>query len=221
MYFSAQADETIHCIGAATATDIRGPYSPAAEALACPADQGGAIDASGFRDSDGTYYVVYKIDGNSGGDGQPLRDTPIMLQMMQGDAVTPAPGGPSTLLHRTDADGQNIEAPSLTKQGDTYFLTFSSALYNTPQYDTSYATSDTVAGLYVRAPAQDAPLLVTGTESQVGNTQVPLAGPGGADFSEDGSKMLFHAFQNGHDISDGRSLWAANLRYDGVRLSIV
>lgn len=31
--------------------------------------QGGAIDPAGFVESDGSHYVVYKIDGNSIGHG--------------------------------------------------------------------------------------------------------------------------------------------------------
>ncbi|KAI9670213.1 MAG: hypothetical protein M1831_006426 [Alyxoria varia] len=52
MYFSGSttANSTRHCIGAATSTDILGPYTPGAEPLICPLDQGGAIDAAGFKD---------------------------------------------------------------------------------------------------------------------------------------------------------------------------
>ena len=213
MYFSASHNATVHCVGAATSTNIRGPFNALRESIACPVDVGGAIDPSGYRDSDGTYYVAYKIDGNSvGGSGGKL-DTPLMLQRMEGNAVTPDGSEPTTLLHREAQDGPNIEAPSIAKNGDTYFLTFSSNSYDTTDYDVNYATAPAVTGPYTRAGSN---LLVSGDDS-VGGT---LAAPGGSDFNEDGSKILFHAFQNGVNISDGRSLWAANLIYDGSSISI-
>jgi beta-xylosidase len=66
MYYSALATQDLHCTGVATATNIQGPYVPIDdEPLVCPLEVGGAIDASGFRDVDGTRWIVYKIDGNS------------------------------------------------------------------------------------------------------------------------------------------------------------
>lgn len=52
MYFSATTTQDLskHCIGAATSPTIEGPYTPINGTIACPIDQGGAIDASGFKD---------------------------------------------------------------------------------------------------------------------------------------------------------------------------
>ena len=54
MYYSAGAasDPTKHCVGAAKASSVLGPYEPiGSDALFCPISQGGAIDASGFNDN--------------------------------------------------------------------------------------------------------------------------------------------------------------------------
>lgn len=59
-------DTRFHCVGAATASGVLGPYNAVDEPLACPVDQGGAIDPSGYWDeSSGTMYLLYKVDGNS------------------------------------------------------------------------------------------------------------------------------------------------------------
>ncbi len=52
MYYSATSiqDYTKHCVGAATSPTILGPYTPLSTPLACPLAQGGAVDASGFKD---------------------------------------------------------------------------------------------------------------------------------------------------------------------------
>ena len=57
--------------------------------------KGGAIDASGFKDADGTRYMLYKVDGNSVGNGgscgntvEPIISTPIMIQRVDSDWTT-------------------------------------------------------------------------------------------------------------------------------------
>lgn len=69
MYFAATtvADATgaTHCVGAATAPNVWGPYLGQPDSLICPLSEGGAIDASGFQDVTGDRYIVYKVDGNS------------------------------------------------------------------------------------------------------------------------------------------------------------
>lgn len=52
MYFAATtlADPSKHCVGAATADDILGPYHPLNSTLACGLELGGAIDPAGFKD---------------------------------------------------------------------------------------------------------------------------------------------------------------------------
>lgn len=103
MYFSASTVEGngTHCVGAATSSTVEGPYQPLSSPLACPLDQGGAIDPAGFKDwarkgngwgsgedqyedgvgdcwsepdwwgggEGGQRYLLYKIDGNTGGHG--------------------------------------------------------------------------------------------------------------------------------------------------------
>lgn len=199
MYFSASTsqDTSKHCVGADTSSSITGPYTPEQNPLVCPLDQGGAIEADDYKDGD-TYYVVYKIDGNRlDGDGT-TQSTPIMLQALNSDIITPN-GGATQLLDRYDNDGPLIEAPSIAKVGDIYDLSFSSNMYDTTNYDVSYATTGAIAGQYTKAHAPNAPLLVTGSSSNVG----ALSGPGGADFNSDGSKIVFHASENGKDISNG------------------
>ncbi|KAH8703692.1 putative endo xylanase [Talaromyces proteolyticus] len=210
LYYSASSasDNSKHCVGAATASSAQGPYTPVdGDSLACPLDQGGAIDPDGFIDSDGTIYVVYKIDGNSlDGDGT-THSTPIMLQQMESDGVTPT-SDPVQLLDRSDLDGPLIEAPSLVLSNGIYYLSFSSNYYNTEYYDTSYAYATSVAGPYTKQSAPNAPLLVTGTNTDNAGS---LSAPGGSDFSVDGTKIVFHANENGKDITNGRAMFVSGI----------
>ena len=196
MYYAATAVDhpRKHCIGAATSENVEGPYTPISTSIACPLVQGGAIDPSGFTDIDGKTYVVYKVDGNSLDKGRICvrklkpskhfipRPTPLMLQALASDSVTPL-GDPVQLLDREEGDGPLIEAPSLVRSKDgKYILFFSSNCFDTPLYDVAYATSDHVAGPYVRAAR---PFLKTGMGPG-------LKGPGGAAVTPDGSKLVFH-----------------------------
>jgi beta-xylosidase len=194
---------------------LPGPYVPESVPLACPLPQGGAIDPDGFYDN-GSFYVVYKVDGNSlNGDGT-LHSTPLMLQALDSDAVTPS-SAPVKLLDRSDADGPLVEAPSLAKRAGIYYFSFSSNMYDTPWYDVSYATASNIAGLYPKVGAPNAPLLVSGDSSNVG----PVSRPGGSDFSADGTKILFHAFENGHNISNGRAMYASHFRMSNGAIHLV
>jgi beta-xylosidase len=204
MYFSATTsqDESKHCVGVATSTSPTGPFQPVSdEAWVCDLDAGGNIDPAQFTDSDGSKWVVYKVDGNSIGSDS----TAIMLQQVDTDGYTKI-GDATEILNRDDADGPLVEAPSLSVSDGTYFLTFSSNMYNTDLYDSSYATASSITGPYTKMQAPDAPLLVTGDGG--------LTAPGGADMlvTDNASYFAFHAncdpgrcmFITTYSVSDGK-----------------
>lgn len=180
-----------------------------------PNSQGGAIDPAGFIDTDGTIYVVYKIDGNSIGHGgncnngnAPLVPTPIMMQPMEADGVTPR-GSPTQILDRGDADGPLVEAPSLVRSREgVYVLFFSSNCFDGPYYDTSYATASSVMGPYTKSAR---PLLVPGS----GNN---LYSPGGTDVLADGSKIVFHADQG--TTANTRQMYVGEISISGTTVTI-
>ncbi|KAK0731882.1 glycoside hydrolase family 43 protein, partial [Lasiosphaeris hirsuta] len=196
LYYSGlHANSPHHCIGTATAPNMTGPYTAAAEPFACPLDGGGAIDAAGFVDEAmHKRYVVYKVDGSSKGPGGPCGNgdppgfpTPIMLQEVDyADGVTRVNGDapPAVLLDRDPAlDGPLVEAPSLAKVNGTYVLFFSSHCYNVPEYDIKYATAAHVAGPYVR----QAEVMGKGSDT------FKLEATGGASSVAGGGTMVLHA----------------------------
>ncbi|KAK0880477.1 hypothetical protein LTR87_005756 [Friedmanniomyces endolithicus] len=213
MYYSALAasSPTHHCIGVATASNVLGPYTPVGgEAMFCPLDQGGAIDASDFVDNV-QRYVVYKVDGNSIGHGgacnnavAPFVSTPIILQPVAADGIT-FNGAATTLLDNAGASDQGVvEAPALTKSGSTYILFFSSNCFADGHYTLSYANSTSVTGPYARAAK---PLLQTGDNG--------FDSPGGADVAIDGQHVVFHAAYNG-----GRAMYQAVINVVGGAFSV-
>jgi len=173
--------------------------------------QGGAIDASGFRDLDGSRYLLYKIDGNSlvaggvcgneppSGSGMP---TPIMMVPVEENGMDPM-GDPFQLLDRDpDIDGPLIEAPSLgmTAPGE-YTLFYSSNCFDSDQYDITWAYATSVNGSYTRS----GPLLTTGVEG--------YDAPGGGTVSKDGSHFVFHA-----NSAAGRSMFTTTVSGSGTAI---
>lgn len=202
LYYSASLPPphtTFHCLGAATAPNITGPFVPLPTPFACPLDKGGAIDAAGYRDeADGSAWVLYKVDGSSKGPGGPCGNgvkekrapTPIVLQRVdERDGVTKI-GEAVTVLERgpEEEEGPLVEAPSLvhlrgvegTGEG-RFVLFYSSHCFNTDEYDVRYAVAENVKGPYVKGGQ----LLGTG--------DFGLERPGGATGLEGGGGLVFHA----------------------------
>ncbi|KAI1617564.1 alpha-N-arabinofuranosidase [Exophiala viscosa] len=231
-----------HCVGAATSKNITGPYAPLSQPFACPnvLTQGGAIDPDGFHDvATDKRYVVYKVDGNSLGHGgacmnsvAPIIPTPLMLQEVAADGVTPI-GNPVELLDRDDVDGPLIEAPALHRSPEgVYFLFYSSNCFTTPKYDVSYATATNVLGPYTRS---NRPLLIT--------SDAGLVGPGGMDIIKGGGTIVFHghmtiandpaelkqaeaiAASTGTSVNSVslpliRGMWSATAQFSGTTVSL-
>ncbi|KAL9081353.1 MAG: hypothetical protein Q9157_000072 [Trypethelium eluteriae] len=203
MYYTASTanDSAMHCTAAATASSVAGPYEPMGdEPWECSKPMGGAIDPSGFRDNDGTRYVVFKIDGNSIGNGgdcnngvAPIVPTPIMLQKVQSDGVTKV--GPAfTILTNEPVDGPLVEAPSLIRSsGGNYTLFYSSNCFTTAAYDVAYATATNIMGPYTRA-------------GSLFTSNTGMDSPGSADIDADGTHLVLHA-----NAGTGRALYTATI----------
>ncbi|KAF1824812.1 glycoside hydrolase family 43 protein [Dissoconium aciculare CBS 342.82] len=199
-----------HCIGAALSHMSRpmGNYIPADEVLVCPMSEGGAIDAQPFRDHDGTFYLLYKIDGNNIGSGgecgnsvPALQNTPIMLQRLKSDAMT-LDGPPVQVLDREAEDGPLVEAPinpisktdlapepGQTDSAGPYILFYSSGCTQTSSYTIRYAVAPNLTGPYIRAPQ---PLLQTGI-SQGHHFESPGSVGVARDERTGQWRMAFHA----------------------------
>lgn len=222
MYYAAKRrGGALHCIGAAKASNILGPYTPQPSAMECQDDRGAAIDPSGFQDPrTGYQYVLYKVDGNSldphtgGSCGLPVNGyyhpTPIMLQRVRKDDGVTKVSSPVQLLDLGPYDGPLFEAPSMFYKDGVYFLLFSSNCYNTDFYGISYATATSIAGTYTKAGA---PLMQT--------KDGYVRAPGGADVNLSGTLIAFHGTvgktSNNEPI---RCLYAAKITGTGRQISL-
>ncbi|XTI83186.1 glycosyl hydrolase [Cenococcum geophilum] len=110
-------------------------------ATAANASRNHCVDAA-LQTIDGTIYVAYKVDGNNYGHGgicgntvPPLVDTPILLQRLAEDAITPV-RLPVDVMDRTRDDGPLVEAPTLVRSDEgVHFLFYGSGCTRMPIYD--------------------------------------------------------------------------------------
>lgn len=193
MYFTALHRESgRQCIGAAVSATPAGPFDPVgAEPMICPLEQGGAIDAAAFLDSDGRFYLLWKNDGNCCG-----LDTWIWIQELSADGLR-IRGKPAPLIRQDQPwEGDLVEAPTLWKHSGRYYLFYSANAYSGRDYAIGYATADRPLGPYKKAGQ------LLGTRDKV-----PILGPGGQDVVANGADnwLVYHS-------------WSPDMSYRGVRI---
>ena len=205
LYYTANAAEHgVQCIGRATATAPEGPFvDDAPEPLVCQTDSGGSIDPSPFRDEDGTPYLLWKNDGNCCG-----FDTWIYAQRLSPDGLELE--GDAARLVKEDAawEANVVEAPTLWREGDRYYLFFSGNAFDSDAYAVGYATCDSPLG-----PCSDAP------ENPILRSACGASGPGHqALIRDDDGKtwLVYHAWPADGAV-DARMLWLDAVTWEDGR----
>ena len=197
------------CISVAVGRRPEGPFRDTRKGpLVCQARLGGSIDPHRFVDRDGTAYLLWKNDGNCCG-----MATELWAQRLDGDGLR-LTGKPVSLGVRNDAawEGDLIEAPTLWRDGDTYYLFYSANDYGSPSYAVGYATATKVLGPYRDGPGN--PIL---------RSRGKAAGPGGQAVVTDGHGGLwlaYHAWDSaavGDEVGGQRSMWLDRLSFEGGR----
>ena len=212
-YTAASAKKNMQCIGVAVAAAPTGPFlDPAPEPLVCQTDQGGSIDASPFRDADGTLYLYYKSDGNAVG-----KRTIIWGQRLSDDGLRLSSDPVALVQDDAKWEWRLVEAPSMVKSPGGYQLFFSAAFYGwdypkerLSNYATGYANCSGPLGPCKDAPEN--PLLHSFNDRDAGC----LSGPGHPAIFQVGQQhfIAFHAWAatNGCRPAEGeRFLYIAPL----------
>lgn len=175
---------SVQCIAVATSTSPTGPFTVRGDAmLVCPAEEGGAIDASTFRTADGVLHLLWKNDGNCCG-----HDTWLQIAPLAADGLSLA-GPPQRLIMQTlDWEGELVEAPTLVEREGVLHLFYSANFFGDESYAVGHATAPSLAGPWTK---DEEPFLSTAS------TDGALVGPGGQDIvtGPDGENVfVFHAW---------------------------
>lgn len=199
-YFTARGADGKLAIGAATAPDILGPYTPQPAPLV-HSNAVGLIDATHFTDGT-THYLIWKEDGNA--QNQP---TPIKASALSPDGVALV-GSPVELIRNDQTwEGNLVEAPWILVNGG-YYLFYSGNAYYDGRYAVGVARASSPLGPYTKYGNNP---VVKSTTDWVGPGHCSVVlGPGSLDLpsgdAELGWYMVYHAWQAGHvnGPGDGR-----------------
>ncbi|MCB9596611.1 MAG: family 43 glycosylhydrolase [Sandaracinaceae bacterium] len=144
VYYSARSGDGSLALGAATATDVLGPYTDLGRPLLHDPSPG-VIDASFFEAPDGTRYLLWKIDGNAVG-----RRTPIYIQPLAADGVTLRGSRTEILSNTLGWEGALVEGPWMIHRSGTYYLFYSANGYATTRYAVGVARSSSPTGPFTK-----------------------------------------------------------------------
>ena len=176
-----------HCLGTAIADRPEGPFTGLDAPLVCAGFDAGVIDAHPYRDGD-NLYVYYKDDGNCCD-----RESALVVQGLTPDGLATL-GEPQRLLVNSDSPGNQddwewevVEAPTMVRRGNAYFLFYSGNFFGNTNYSVGYLRCLTPRGPCTD-PGQN-PILWSHPGS-------PLIGPGHQALLEENGRtsIFFHAW---------------------------
>jgi beta-xylosidase len=202
------------CVGVAIADKPEGRFKDTSDKpLVCQANEGGTIDASPFQDGN-KLYLFYKNDGNCCN-----MPTYIYAQELARDGLSLV--GEPVRLVRNDKqwEGNVVEAPTMVKHGDKYFLFFSANSYGGLEYAVGYATCETVTGPCTDAPEN--PIL----KSQLQKPPDMLIGPGHQTLIrvDDQDWLVYHGWEvlTGGRKGDRRLMYMNRLEWQDSKPVVV
>jgi len=194
LYYTANARrENMQCVGVGIAADPKGPFVDSNSApIVCQTRLGGTIDASPFKDADGSLYLYFKNDGN-----RVHARTALYGQRLAPDGLS-VTGEPQELLKDNEGwEDRVIEAPTMVRAPTGYTLFYSGGFFGwnpdeggLSPYAMGYAGCASPLGPCT--PSKANPLLHSFKEAEAGC----LSGPGHQSiFSAAGHMFLsFHAW---------------------------
>ena len=163
-------------------------------------DEGGSIDASPFRDADGSLWLLWKNDGNAQG-----KPSYIYLQRLTDDGLEMV-GEPQRMFGMDQPyEIYTIEGASVIIHKGTYYCFYSTGEYWKNTYGVCWATAPSITGPWTKRGG--GPILA-------GNDVA--AGPGHGMPVKVGPHWwyVYHAWQPDHvGESPGRLVWLSRLKF--------
>jgi len=213
-YTTRDAASGFQCISRAVAARPEGPYADdSRQSMICQVGAGagapalcGSIDPSPFVDTDGTPYLLWKSDENASA----CRTAPrLWAQRLSTDGLALL-GTASPLMARDrDWEGDIVEAPSMIRRGNAYYLFYSANWYDSAAYGIGYAVCQSPTS-GCRKMSAAAPLLASAGA---------MLGPGGQEVFTDAVGalwMAYHAWtapKAGYQAGGARRLRLARLAF--------
>ncbi len=182
-------------IGVAVAERPEGPFVDTAETpLLSTPEEGGCIDASPFRDDEGTLWLLWKNDGNAAD-----QDSFLFAQRLTEDGLSLQGERTQVLERDQDWEIYTIEGPAIIAHEGRYYLFYSAGEYWNETYGVGVAVADAVEGPWVKL--SDQPVLSVNDVAAGPGHGMPVR-------AEDGIWYVYHAWHPDHIGEDpGRQIW--------------
>lgn len=200
VYYVAQHQDGPLTIGVATANRAQGPYTDHEPLVGQAA---GSIDPTPVTDESGRRYLIWKEDGNSRG-----LPTTIWVQPLSEDGLSLAGEARAILSNDTPWEGGVIEAPSVIKHGDYYYLFYSgnACCGLNCKYAVGVARARSIMGPWEK---------FAGNPIMKSNASWRCPGHGSAVSTADGrTYYLYHAYAKHDSIFVGRQTLLDEIRWD-------
>lgn len=203
-YYTAwRADVDQQGVSVAVADSPTGPFVDDRDSpLIGQVEEGGSIDASPFRDQDGSLWLLWKNDGNH--DGLPSY---IYLQRLSDDGLELV-GEPQRIIGMDQPyETYTIEGASVVVYHGRYYCFYSTGEYWNGSYGVCWAVADSLTGPWTKPG--DGPILA-------GNDVA--AGPGHGMPIKVGPHWwyVYHAWEPDHvGEAPGRLGWLSRLKFTG------
>lgn len=201
VYYVAQHRDGPLTIGVATAPRAGGPYTDHQPLVG---QSCGSIDPTPVTGDDGRRYLIWKEDGNSKG-----LPTTIWVQALREDGLALTGEARAILCNDAPWEGHVVEAPSVIKRGDFFYLFYSgnSCCGLNCKYAVGVARARSIMGPWEKYGGN--PILKT-------NARWRCPGHGSAVDTADGRTFyLYHAYDKRDSIFVGRQTLLDEIKWDG------
>lgn len=199
MYYTLRDKATnVQCISVASSDKPEGPFVDLSTGpFINQPEIGGSIDASPFRDADGSLYLYWKNDGNALG-----MFTTIYAQKLSPDGFVLQGERRELMMNDRLWEGNVVEAPTMHEEGGYYYLLYSASDYASDLYGVGYAVGPSPMGPFKKSPSN--PLIAS---------MGAVAGPGHQCIVKDAAGtdwLVYHAWTAPH-IGDAEGVRSARI----------
>lgn len=203
-YYTAwRADIDQQAVSVAVSDSPTGPFVDDRTApLIDQSDEGGSIDASPFRDADGSLWLLWKNDGNH--DDLPSY---IYLQRLSDDGLELV-GEPQRLFGMDQPyETYTIEGASVIVHQGRYYCFYSTGEFWNDSYGVCWASAPSITGPWTKEG--DGPILASNDVAAGSGHGMPIkVGPHWW--------YVYHAWQPDHVNEDpGRLVWLSRITFTG------
>jgi len=147
-YTARDSSSDKQCIGRGFSNRVEGPYVDQSDRpFFCDEARDTSIDPSPYRSDDGKLFLLWKTKEMISGD----EITTIWMARLDDEGNLRRATIKKLLINDQEWEGKHVEAPTLLKERNRYYLFYSAGASTSRGYLVSYATSTNLMGPYTKS----------------------------------------------------------------------